>query len=116
MTQKNCLFCSIIDRKIKADIVAENEHVLALQDINPMAPTHVLILPKIHFANVGELTEKNQAYFAHMGLMAKELVHSLNVDEDGYRLIINNGANAGQSVFHLHMHFLAGREFSWPPG
>lgn len=111
-----CLFCSIIERKIPAKIVAENEQCLAFRDINPMADFHVLIIPKVHVKSINELNPDHASALASMALMAQELAQQFSLADDGYRLVINTGARAGQSVFHLHMHMLAGREFSWPPG
>jgi histidine triad (HIT) family protein len=111
----DCLFCKIISKSVPADIVAENEHVLAFRDINPMASTHILIVPKLHVKNVSELNAEHAVFINAMLLMAKELAQKFPKQE-GYRLVINNGEKAGQSVFHLHMHLLFGRSFSWPPG
>ncbi len=106
-----CIFCSIIEKKISANVVAETENVLAFNDINPMAPKHILIIPKIHVANVNELTKDHADILIEMMILAKELGQGA-----GYRLVINNGEDAGQTVFHLHMHLLSGRDLSWPPG
>lgn len=112
----SCLFCSIINKKIPANIVAENKNCLAFFDINPVAETHILITPKIHMRSVNDLSEENSSIMADLFMMAVEIARQLNFDKRGYRLVINTEASAGQSVFHLHMHLLAGREFSWPPG
>lgn len=109
-----CIFCAIIEKKLKANVVLETGRILAFHDINPIAPTHVLIVPKKHVANISELSEKDLDLVAEMMLKAKELAAKLI--GTGYRLVINNGEEAGQTVFHLHMHLLGGRNFSWPPG
>jgi histidine triad (HIT) family protein len=113
---ESCIFCSIIEKKIKAEIIEENEDVLAFKDINPQARFHVLIVPKIHVKSVNELNKEHEPYLSAMILLAKKLASTFNFADDGYRLVINTGARAGQSVFHIHLHLLAGREFSWPPG
>lgn len=111
-----CLFCAIVDKKINARIVQETDHVMAFHDINPVADTHLLIIPKIHLANVNYLSPDNVHVFSDMMLLAKDLALQLNLVDNGYRLVMNTGKNAGQTVFHLHMHLLGGRDFSWPPG
>ena len=116
MNEVSCLFCSIIERKIPAQIIAENARVLAFQDINPQAPSHVLIVPKLHFACINDISPENAHYLSDMMLLAKKIAQQLGVDDSGYRLVINNGPDAQQSVAHIHAHLLGGRHFSWPPG
>lgn len=115
-TDSNCIFCKIVSGEIPAKLIEEGEKVVAFHDVNPMAPTHVLLIPKVHIASVNDLTENSAFLLADMALMAKKLAASLNVKEAGYRLVLNTGREAGQSVFHLHMHLLAGRPMHWPPG
>ena len=110
------IFSKIINKEIKADIVYETEKVLAFRDINPQAPVHVLIIPKEEIADANNIDGKNHSYLlGEMFDAAKKIAKELKVD-DGFRLVINNGEKAGQSVFHLHMHLLGGREMKWPPG
>ena len=109
------IFQDIIDGKIKTDLLHEDDHCLAFNDINPQAPTHILIIPKKSLAKVNDATEDDAALLGHLMLTAKTLAKKMNI-EDGYRLVINNGAKAGQSVFHLHLHLLGGRVMQWPPG
>lgn len=109
------IFGKIIRREIPADIVYEDEHCLAFRDVNPQAPTHVLLIPKKEIARLADATAEDQAVLGHLMLVAGKLAHELGV-ADAFRLIVNNGAEAGQSVFHLHLHLIAGRRFSWPPG
>lgn len=116
MTSDACLFCAIIDKKIPAHLLAENDHVLAFSDINPQAPFHTLIIPKVHIASCNELTQENAPYVSYMMLMAKDLAARFGLADNGYRLVMNSGEQAGQSVFHIHVHMLAGRKFAWPPG
>ena len=109
------LFSKIIDREIPADIVYEDEHCLAFRDINPQAPTHVLLIPKKEIARLADGGPEDQAMLGHLLLVAGKIARQLGVD-DAFRLVLNNGADAGQSVFHLHLHILAGRRLKWPPG
>ena len=109
------LFTKIINREIAADIVYEDEHCLAFRDINPQAPVHVLVIPKRPIARLIDAREEDQALLGRLLLAANHVARELGVS-DAYRLVVNNGGDAGQTVFHLHLHILAGRPFSWPPG
>lgn len=106
----NCIFCKIIARQIPSSIVYENDKVLAFNDIKPVAPVHVIIVPKAHIAGVNELTTENAAVLGDIHLAAKEIASKLGIADKGYRLINNCGADAGQTVFHLHYHLLGGRK------
>jgi len=110
------LFLKIIAREIPADIVFENERVLAFRDINPQAPLHVLVIPKTHVRTVNELTSRHDALLGEMVRVAAEIAATEGHAEDGYRLVMNCGERGGQSVFHIHLHLLAGRDMHWPPG
>jgi len=110
------LFEKIIDRKIPADIIYETPMCLAFRDVNPQAPEHVLIIPKKPITHLSEAKPEDMELLGHLMLAVGEVARILKVDEEGFRVIINNGENAGQTVFHLHLHLLAGRGFSWPPG
>ena len=112
----DCLFCKFADGRIKPATVYEDEKVLAFRDINPQAPTHVLIIPKKHVASVDELEGEDAALVGRLFLVAKRIAREGGIAESGYRIAVNNGAGAGQSVFHLHLHLLGGRRMSWPPG
>lgn len=109
------LFGKIVRREIPAAILYEDEHCLAFPDINPQAPTHVLVIPKKEIAKLSDAGAQDQALLGHLMLAAGKIAHQLGVG-DAFRLVVNNGAEAGQSVFHLHLHILAGRKFRWPPG
>ena len=109
------LFSKIIDRTIPADIVYEDDLCLAFKDIHPQAPIHILIIPKRPIAKIVEATTADQQLLGHLMLTAGRIATDMGVS-DAYRLVVNNGADAGQSVFHLHIHLLAGRSFNWPPG
>lgn len=109
------LFGKIIRREIPADIVYEDDLCLAFRDINPQAPTHVLLIPKREIDRLANARGEDQALLGHLMLAAGKVAKQLGVG-DAFRLVVNNGAQAGQSVFHLHLHILAGRKLEWPPG
>jgi histidine triad (HIT) family protein len=111
----DCLFCKIARKEIPADIVYEDDDVLAFRDIRPQAPVHVLVIPKRHIASLADLTQEDKDVMGHVTLVASRLARDLGVSE-GYRVVINCGKDAGQSVFHIHMHLLGGRSLGWPPG
>jgi histidine triad (HIT) family protein len=110
----SCLFCKIIAREIPATIVAEDEHCLAFRDINPQAPTHVLVIPKEHVPSLNQMTDP--AVAARVLAFARDIALKEGIADRGYRVVINTNAEAGQTVFHLHAHLLGGREQGWPPG
>jgi histidine triad (HIT) family protein len=112
----SCLFCKIIDKKIPAKIVHEDNFSLAFEDINPKAPVHMLIVPKKHIADIHSITVADRELVGHLFFVAKTIASQKGLEENGYRMVINNGSGAGQTVFHIHLHILAGRPFSWPPG
>ncbi len=109
------IFGKIIRREIPADIVYEDDRCLAFRDINPQAPIHVLVIPKQEIPRLADAQDADQALLGHLLLAAGKVARQLGVD-DAFRLIVNNGADVGQSVFHLHLHILAGRPMRWPPG
>jgi len=110
------LFLKIISREIPADIVYENDDVLAFRDVNPQAPLHVLIIPKVHIRTINEMQPQNAELFGKLFLAAQEIAAQQGVAEDGYRVVMNCNSAAGQTVFHVHLHLLGGRQFNWPPG
>ncbi len=111
----NSIFDKIISREIPAEIIYEDELCLAFNDANPQAPIHILIIPKKSIAKVADAIADDQEILGHLLLKASEIAEKLDV-KDAFRLVINNGAEAGQTVFHLHIHLLAGRALNWPPG
>jgi len=111
----DCLFCKIAAQHIPAKLLHDDADVFAFADINPQAPTHILICPKEHFASLAEATAHHQAVLGKMSLVAAKLARENNLGS-GYRTVVNTGSGAGQTVFHLHMHLLGGRDFRWPPG
>ena len=110
------LFEKIIAREIPADIVYEDDLVLAFNDINPKAPTHVLIIPKKPIPRIAEAEPEDHQVLGHLLLKAREIASELGLHEKGFRLVFNNGPDAGESVPHLHLHILGGRAMTWPPG
>jgi histidine triad (HIT) family protein len=110
------LFEKIIAREIPADIIDEDDSIIAFRDIKPAAPVHVLIVPKKPIPRIADAEEMDQAVLGHLILKAAELANKLGLTKSGYRLVINNGPDAGESVPHLHLHILGGRSLSWPPG
>ena len=112
----DCLFCKIVEKKIPADIVYESEDIIAFKDIEPKAPIHCLIIPKKHISTINDIDGSNSNIIGLMYEAAAQLARTLNVDKDGYRVVMNCNSNGGQTVYHIHLHFLAGRQLSWPPG
>jgi histidine triad (HIT) family protein len=119
MTSSNptaCIFCKIVSRTIPAKVVFEDDDLVAFHDAHPAAPVHVLVIPRKHMASVEDVSADQAPLIGRVILAARAVAAKLGLSEAGYRLVINQGAGAGQSVFHLHCHVLGGRAFSWPPG
>lgn len=112
----DCLFCKIRDGEIPSDTVYENDDIVAFRDVNPHAPTHILIVPRKHISSVNDLEPEDAEVMGKMLLAARDIASSEGVAVDGYRLVVNCNADAGQTVFHIHMHLLGGRNMTWPPG
>lgn len=110
----DCLFCRIVRKEIPATIVLETEHVVAFRDIDPKAPTHVLVVPKVHVATLDAATDARM--LGELQLAAAAIARTEGIVDGGYRTVINCGADAGQTVFHVHLHLLGGRRLGWPPG
>jgi histidine triad (HIT) family protein len=111
-----CLFCNILEKKIPADVVYEDEHSLAFRDIRPVAPAHVLVVPKKHIAAIHELEPEHVQTMGQLMLAARRVADQLELVDGGFRLVINDGDDAGQTVHHIHVHVLGGRPMTWPPG
>lgn len=109
-----CIFCKIIKGEIPCNKVLENDKFLAFHDINPVTKVHILVIPKNHVANIAHLTEEKAAYVEGILPFIKDVAKEAGLSADGYRVVFNTGAKAGQSVFHLHAHFLGGQELGWP--
>jgi len=112
----DCLFCKIVSGEIPGDIVYENNSVLAFNDINPIAPVHVLIIPKEHIATINDLEEEHTQTMGELFLAAKKIASEKGFSESGYRTVFNCNKDAQQTVFHIHLHLIAGRQMTWPPG
>jgi len=112
----DCLFCKIIDREIPADIVYEDDAVLAFNDINPQAPSHLLIVPKLHIATLNDIEEGDLALVGRLQYTAAKLAAEKGFAEAGYRVVMNCNDQGGQTVYHIHMHLMGGRRFTWPAG
>jgi len=110
------IFKKIIDKEIDADIVYENDTILAFKDLNPVSPIHILIIPKKEIPTINDISSDDKEVLGEMLISAKEIAKKLNINKNGYRLVFNCNEDAGQTVFHIHMHLLGGRSFSWPPG
>lgn len=110
-----CLFCKIVAGQVPSYVVYEDADVVAFKDINPQAPVHVLVIPRRHIGAIAELEDEESALVGKLVVAAKKIAASLGL-ADGYRLVFNNGPAAGQLVYHIHLHLLGGRKFSWPPG
>jgi histidine triad (HIT) family protein len=114
--QPNCIFCKIVAKEIPAKIVFEDEHVLAFHDLHPQSPVHVLVIPKEHITSLAHATDEQSALLGHCLRAVAKIAVELGVAEKGYRTVINTGNDGGQTVHHLHVHLLAGRQHGWPPG
>ena len=112
----HCIFCKIIEKKIPSKIVYEDGLVTAFEDVNPQAPIHTLIVPKKHIPDIHSMTEEDRQLVGQLFFVARTVAENKGLDAKGYRMVINNGPGAGQTVFHIHLHLLSGRHFSWPPG
>ena len=112
----NCLFCRIHAKEIPAEIVHQDDRAIVIRDINPQAPTHLLVIPQEHIESLADASQKDEALLGHLLRIAARVADAAGLTETGYRTVINNGAGAGQSVFHLHVHVLGGRPLNWPPG
>jgi len=112
---EDCLFCKIVKKEIPAKIVFENVSLIAFEDISPQAPTHILIIPKEHFASLIEIPEDKKGILAELLLAARQIAQEKGLTT-GYRIVLNTGEESGQAVFHIHFHLLGGRQMAWPPG
>ena len=116
MSDGNCIFCKIIAKQMPSRNVYEDDLSIAFHDVNPQAPTHILIVPKKHIPEIHSMAASDKELIGHLFLVARKIADEMGLDKNGYRMVINNGAGAGQTVFHIHLHILSGRRFMWPPG
>lgn len=116
MDKKECVFCKIVRKEVPSKIVFEDADILAFEDLRPQAPIHMMVIPKSHIEKVSDIKEENLRLIGSLVLAAGNIARQNGIEESGYRIVINCNRDAGQEVFHLHLHLLGGREFSWPPG
>lgn len=116
MSEQSCIFCKIVAGGIPAEKVYEDDGAIAFRDINPQAPVHVLVIPREHIASLDAAGEADEAKLGQLMLAAARVARQEGLSEGGYRTVVNTGAGAGQSVFHIHLHVLGGRPLAWPPG
>lgn len=116
MSEQSCLFCKIIQGEIPSDMPHKDERCVVIRDLHPQAPMHLLVIPREHLESLDEASQKDEALLGHLQRVGARMANEMGHGENGYRTVINNGAGAGQSVFHLHVHVLGGRALNWPPG
>jgi histidine triad (HIT) family protein len=116
MQKDTCIFCKIAKKEIPAKVVFEDESVLAFEDIKPQAPVHIIVVPKIHVERISNLTADHAVMIGKLILTAKDIARTKGIEASGYRLVLNCNKDAGQEVFHIHLHLLGGRKMHWPPG
>ena len=112
----DCIFCKIVNKEIPADIVYEDDKIIAFKDINAAAPIHVLIIPKRHIKSINQISDLDKSTISHIFIKISEIAKHLEIDKEGYRIVNNCGKLGGQTVDHIHFHLLGGRELQWPPG
>ena len=112
----SCIFCRIASYELAATIVHDDEHTIAFRDLHPKAPTHILIIPKVHLSSVNEVAPEHAEALGHLFLAARSIAEAEGVAKRGYRLVVNTGSDSGQTVDHIHVHLMAGRAMTWPPG
>ncbi|HEX8456482.1 MAG TPA: histidine triad nucleotide-binding protein [Pyrinomonadaceae bacterium] len=116
MAEQDCIFCRVVAGEIPADIIYRDDRAVAFRDINPQAPVHALVIPQEHVASLDEAALRDETTLGHLLRVAARVANEQGLSESGYRTVINTGAGAGQSVFHLHLHVIGGRPLRWPPG
>jgi len=116
LSESDCLFCKIANQEIHANVVFEDDKLVAIEDIQPVAPVHILLIPKSHRASLNAATAEDVELLGHIQVTAAAIAKKLNVAEEGYRLLCNCGPAGGQAVMHIHYHLLGGRDLGWPPG
>jgi histidine triad (HIT) family protein len=116
MSEQDCLFCKIVDGGLPAEIVYENDSLIAFRDIDPKAPTHILLIPRRHVATMNELQDGDHSLVGQLLVAAARIAADEGLADDGYRVVMNCNEAAGQSVFHIHLHLMGGRRMTWPPG
>lgn len=113
---ENCIFCKIVNKELDSKIVYEDDISIAIRDLNPQAPVHILVIPKKHIRSLVESEENDNNLLGHLLNVAKNIADNMNLSQKGFRIVLNSGLESGQSVWHIHFHLLGGRKMSWPPG
>ena len=113
---EDCLFCKIVGKDIPAELIFEDDRIVAFNDINPQAPIHILIIPREHLASLNDVPEEKRDLLGHILLRAQQIAQNLGIRENGYRIVLNTARDSGQEVYHIHFHLLGGRRMTWPPG
>jgi len=113
---KDCVFCKIASGEIKSTLLYKDDEIVAFEDVNPKAPVHIVIIPKRHIERISDMKEADASNIGKLFFVATHLARQKNIESTGYRLVVNCNKDAGQEVFHLHLHLLGGRKFTWPPG
>jgi len=116
MSETNCIFCKIASGQISSTKVYEDELACAFRDTNPQAPAHILLIPKKHIASLNDLTPEDHKLMGHLMLITRQIAQQENIQDKGFRVVVNTGEDGGQSVFHIHLHVMGGRPMAWPPG
>ncbi len=116
MSREDCIFCQVADKTVTSELLYEDDDVVAFKDINPQAPSHILIIPKKHIDRLTNVDDEELITLGKMVNVAKKIAKENEFDKDGFRLLVNEGKNGGQTIYHLHFHLLAGRRLMWPPG
>jgi histidine triad (HIT) family protein len=116
MSEPDCLFCRIVANEIPAELIEQDAQSIVIRDINPQAATHLLVIPREHLESLDDASQKDEPLLGHLLRVCARVANAAGLADDGYRTVINTGAGAGQSVFHLHLHVLGGRPLNWPPG
>ncbi len=116
MAEQDCIFCKIVAGEIPASLVYTDAHAVAFRDINAQAPVHLLVIPRTHIESLDDAAQRDEAPLGHLLRVAARVANQEGLSESGYRTVVNTGAGAGQSVFHLHLHVIGGRPLAWPPG
>ncbi len=116
MAREDCIFCQVADKAVPSELLYDDNDVVAFKDINPQAPSHILIIPKKHIDRLTNVDDEDLIILGKMANVAKKIAKDNEFDKDGFRLLVNEGKNGGQTIYHLHFHLLAGRRLMWPPG
>lgn len=113
---EDCIFCKIANKEVPAELLFEDDHIVAFNDINPQAPIHIILIPREHYASLNEIPDDKKSILSHILLKARQVAREKGIAEKGYRVVLNTARDSGQEVLHIHFHLLGGRRMHWPPG